>query len=400
MRDAHLMSMSNLALSEPAHIDLTGDDDVARIEAAERPAQTYGFSSYPHAVPSYAPKPTPVLHSPAYRPAFAVPSLPRPHQHLSSPQNGHSHIHPFTSRPAPTHPANNVIDLTHSPSPPSSPLPLSTQLPDDLSPRTPVCIGQLTVTALVLYPVAYLQPHDPTKAEGDWASVRLQYEHNPHKQPGTTETIHIKTPHIKSPTGELNQGEAFGVVEQKVAAHLGPMLGKGLIRLDAKVRRGMPNVSTSPFQSALLERVSLNLPQLPILPLQMLVYTPKGNITVVGNYLHQCGLLLDHPSSPYDAQRLANYHYCNPHNLLPGGHRQPLPPVRPGYSGPGGSSSRWTAPAVSGKTLEVQRSQVEELFKSLRSGDELYETEPGNTRSLFLSATASLTDSFHSMKSI
>jgi SWI/SNF-related matrix-associated actin-dependent regulator of chromatin subfamily A3 len=116
----------------------------------------------------------------------------------------------------------------------------------------------------------------------------------------------------------------------------------------------------------------------------MLVYTPKGNITVVGNYFHQCGLLLDHPSPPYDTQRLANYHYCNPHNPPPGGYRQPLSPVRPSYSGPGGSSSRWTAPAVSGKTLEVQRSQVEELFKSLRSGDELPETEPGNFHSLFL----------------
>ena len=111
----------------------------------------------------------------------------------------------------------------------------------------------------------------------------------------------------------------------------------------------------------------------------MLVYTPKGNITVVGNYLHQCGLLLDHPSPSYDTQRLVNYHYCNPHNPPPGGHRQPLPPVRPGYSGPGGSNPRWTAPVVSGKTLEIQRSQVEELFKSLRSGDELCETEPGNS---------------------
>jgi hypothetical protein len=31
---------------------------------------------------------------------------------------------------------------------------------------------------------------------------------------------------------------------------------------------------------------------------------------------------------------------------------------------------------VSGKSVEVQRSQVDELFKSLKSGDELTETEP------------------------
>jgi len=110
----------------------------------------------------------------------------------------------------------------------------------------------------------------------------------------------------------------------------------------------------------------------------MLVYTPKGNITAVGNYLHQCGLFLDHPSPPHDVQRLSNYHYFNPHNPPPGGHRQALLPPRTPYAGPGGSSSRWTTPSVSGKTLEIQRSQVDELFKSLKSGDELTETEPGN----------------------
>lgn len=246
MHDAHStpsMSMSSLALSEPTHIDLTGDDDVpppptrARVEAM--PAL---FSDlYPHPVPPNALKPPPMPHTPVFRPVFP---LPRSHQHLPSPQNGPFPIHPATTRSTAAHPPNNVIDLTHSPSPPASPL-LGTPLPDDLSPRTPVCIGQLTVTALVLYPVAYLQSHDPTKLEADWASVRLQYEHNPHKQPGTTETIHIKTSHIKTLTGEVSQGEIFGVVEQKVASHLGPMLGKGLIRLDAKVRRGMPNVSIS-----------------------------------------------------------------------------------------------------------------------------------------------------------
>jgi SWI/SNF-related matrix-associated actin-dependent regulator of chromatin subfamily A3 len=49
---------------------------------------------------------------------------------------------------------------------------------------------------------------------------------------------------------------------------------------------------------------------------------------------------------------------------------------RSGYAGPGGNSPRWNAPMVSGKTLEVQRSQIDELFKSLKSGDELAETEP------------------------
>jgi SWI/SNF-related matrix-associated actin-dependent regulator of chromatin subfamily A3 len=132
----------------------------------------------------------------------------------------------------------------------------------------------------------------------------------------------------------------------------------------------------------------------------MLVYTPKGNISVVGNYLHQCGLFLDHPAPPYDIQRLANYHYCNPHHPLTGGHRPALPPGRPGYVSLGASNSRWSAPAVSGKTLEVQRSQVEELFKSLRSGDELHETESGNSHSCTaITASWTLTASI-SIKSV
>ena len=48
---------------------------------------------------------------------------------------------------------------------------------------------------------------------------------------------------------------------------------------------------------------------------------------------------------------------------------------RTDYSGPGGNSTRLATP-VSGKTVEVQRAQVDELFKNLRGGEELEETEP------------------------
>ena len=40
------------------------------------------------------------------------------------------------------------------------------------------------------------------------------------------------------------------------------------------------------------------------------------------------------------------------------------------------TGGRWTSPAIAGKSVEVQRSQMDDLFKSLRSGDELTETEP------------------------
>lgn len=114
-----------------------------------------------------------------------------------------------------------------------------------------------------------------------------------------------------------------------------------------------------------------------ILPLILLVYTPKGNIPPVGNYLQQNGLLLDHPSLATDTQRLLNQYYYNPHNPPPGGFSRATL-GSPGYSGPGGNVyGRWSTPAVAGKSVEVQRSQVDELFKSLKDGDALDETEPG-----------------------
>lgn len=142
--------------------------------------------------------------------------------------------------------SRQVIDLTRTPSPAPAPQfmqsgPMS--LPQDLSPRTPVCIGQLVSTALILYPVPYLQSQESaSNPDPEWAPVRFSYEQDLSK-PTDQDTVHIKTLNIRSPTGEVFPSENFGVLAQKVATHLGPLLGKGLIRLDGKVRRGIPNVS-------------------------------------------------------------------------------------------------------------------------------------------------------------
>jgi len=196
--------------------------------------------------------PTVAASQSVYRPAFAGPPpyiIPRPPQtsnitadrssSITSPPSSQLMRQSFSEAPV-----RQVIDLTGSPSPPPTDS-LSnskiTALPPELPPKTPVCIGQLTVTALILYPVPYLVPQEYGRSE-EWAPVRLQYEHNPNK-PGGSETIHIRTPHGRGPNGEAIPGEGFAVIEQKVATALGPMLGKGLIRLDAKVKKGPPNVS-------------------------------------------------------------------------------------------------------------------------------------------------------------
>ena len=114
--------------------------------------------------------------------------------------------------------------------------------------------------------------------------------------------------------------------------------------------------------------------KLPILSLQMLVYTPKGNVPVVGNYLKQCNLFLGEPSLSYGMQRLANYHYFNPHT--PSGGRDDIIMAFNSLTSPERDHSRWTTPIINGKNIDVQRSQVDELFKSLKDEDGLVETEP------------------------
>lgn len=212
--------------------------------------------------------------SPYNRPSFAAPTLPPlmdpyppprpqfhpgpqiPHYPQPPPQQSQRIIHPPPGPPfhqglrIPLPPlstpnsANQIIDLTDSPSPPPSvmhnvPRGLSPVNPQD-PPKTPVCIGQLIVNALILCPVSYLISRDPYQ-DIEWAPVKLQHEHNPNRMP-SPESIHIRTPTERAPNGDIIPGENFAFVEQKVATSLGGMLGKGLIRLEAKIRRGKPNV--------------------------------------------------------------------------------------------------------------------------------------------------------------
>ncbi|KAF5374992.1 hypothetical protein D9758_000446 [Tetrapyrgos nigripes] len=254
--------------------------------------------------------------------------------------------------PTPTPSGNaasrNVIDLTGSPSPPPARIFNNDSLPPDLQQRAPVCIGELTATALILYPVPYITS-TPGVMEKEYCPVKLLHERNPND---STEEIHIRVPTVQD--DKVVAGDQFAVVDRKVSSHLGGMLGRGLIKIDAKIQKGPARI--------------------PILPLKMLIYTPKGNIAVVGNFLQQCHLLLDHPSISYD-MRMSPY-YFNPHNPPPGGFSQVVH-AHDRLSNYVMNNNRWTAPAVSGKSVEVQRSQVDELFKSLKSGDELPETEPG-----------------------
>lgn len=248
-------SFSKLSLSPSQYssqsntIDLTQDDDYNSPRLQKRiriddsswnnvnKPQIQSYPSGSHIAPPnmYShPVPSP------YHPATALYRPPFPAQNPFLAANMQPPRPPFNqqfSQFLPQTRQGTVIDLTSSPSPP--PQLVSRPPPEDLAQKTPVCIGQLQVTALVTYPLDFLKPKE---GEPDWASVRLQYEHNPNHLE-KKETIHLKTPGSRGPGGEPVEGMNFAYVEQKVASYLGPMLGKGLIRLDAKVRKGPPEVS-------------------------------------------------------------------------------------------------------------------------------------------------------------
>ncbi|KIJ22768.1 hypothetical protein M422DRAFT_276753, partial [Sphaerobolus stellatus SS14] len=216
------IASSSFSNSANETIDLTGVDDEDEEDMDEvdttavdarnpkRPrteSSNYGFSSPafpPPPQPAYSPSPTPrdrfraqfASHSNTFFPnraAAPVPGPPALPHSISVPNLHHPKPHP----PQPKAKSRRghvrqVIDLTSSPSPPPSagpgqpphphPMarsgqyaPLSTGSAvhqnsklEEVPPRTPVCIGQLTVTALILYPTHYVnirppgQPPDPT----------------------------------------------------------------------------------------------------------------------------------------------------------------------------------------------------------------------------------------------
>ncbi|KAJ7865375.1 hypothetical protein B0H13DRAFT_2353043 [Mycena leptocephala] len=197
-----------------------------------------------------------------------------------------------------SHVAGSSADSSRSPSPTTGPIRSALALFADLSPKTPVCIGQLGVTAHVLSLIPYLSV---STTDEEWAPVCLQYVVYPRKGGAGTyvppHVINILAPAALAPDGKQIPSEVFGIIEEKAATALGPMLEKGLIRLGAKIRRDPANLRT--------------------LPVQMAVYTPKGNIPAVGNYMREQVLLLDDLSPAFENGSVP---YHNPHKSAPDQH--------------------------------------------------------------------------------
>jgi SWI/SNF-related matrix-associated actin-dependent regulator of chromatin subfamily A3 len=109
-----------------------------------------------------------------------------------------------------------------------------------------------------------------------------------------------------------------------------------------------------------------------MIPLQLLLFCSQSVVRQVSTALECNTIFLEHPVS-YDPGMHGGAPYHNPHNPLAGAQeaerrrRELLNGLNGGYSGR----------LYGGRSVEVQREQVDEVSKSIRSGVDLDETEPG-----------------------
>ncbi|OXM76917.1 DNA repair protein RAD5 [Cryptococcus neoformans Bt63] len=259
--------------------------------------------------------------------------------------------------------ASSAIDLTsrNVPSPPS------------VDEKKPLCIGSLRSNALMLYPcpavVVGAQPPPGSKERYDlvmyrgveFLKVKLKYRSAgtlARKDDSTSvlqrDTIQVLTPSLTTYVGDL---------DSRVAVHLANLMSRGLCRLEGFVPRLHPDA-----------------PQFQV-RVDVLVFTLPSNVQYIANFLTGYNLFLLDPIPPYDPSRHSDHPpYHNGHGsgeaamqLLAYAQRRAM-----GASGNAGSEFVFSDKEREKATqVEVQRKQVDEVFKSLDNGTELEQSDPG-----------------------
>ncbi|WVQ98151.1 hypothetical protein IAU59_005273 [Kwoniella sp. CBS 9459] len=257
---------------------------------------------------------------------------------------------------------SSAIDLTsrNIPSPPPA---------DD---KRPVCIGSLLSSAVMLYPcpavIVGAQPPPNSKEKydvvqwkgGEMLKVKLKYRQAGHlarkDDPASVlqrDTIQLLTPGFTVYIGDL---------DPRVADPLASLMARGLVRLEGFVSRLQPEAPQ--FQ------VRVN----------VLLFTLPSNVQYIANLLANLSLYLLDPIPPYDPNRHSDRpRYENAHG---GGqvamHMHILAQRRAAGLG-GNSYGMMFADKEREKAtqVEVQRKQVDEVFKSLDNGGELEQSDPG-----------------------
>lgn len=283
--------------------------------------------------------------------------------------------------------------------------------PDD----TPICLGQISSLVLILYPIEDITspsvpgPSGQIPRPNPLAPPQLQpvpvLIHRAVPQ-GANETLKVSVPRT---------GEIFGVIEHRVANVIGSLLlgeegeqggspgGSNLVRAARKVqdvawegrkrgefgakpgrpgiwiectvlKRGERSVSALrnafPFDCRVLMNCALDQPMM--LPMQLLIYAHPSHVQHVSLHLQSNSVFLEHPSS-YEPSMHCDCRYSNPHNpYMRSGEERRRRDLLNGLAG--GFGGR---PYGAAKSVDVQREQVEEVFKNLTSGVDLQEVEPG-----------------------
>lgn len=106
--------------------------------------------------------------------------------------------------------------------------------------------------------------------------------------------------------------------------------------------------------------------------MNILIFTLPSNVKYISDRMIDKSQWLDHPLPSYIPSNHADSPpYINPHTPPPEGYR-----VSKRARTEALLAANRDGMAI-GKTIEVQREQVDQVFKSLKGGDELEETDPG-----------------------
>lgn len=183
----------------------------------------------------------------------------------------------------------------------------------------------------------------------------LQYKPlPPGSAPGSPETINLLPHGAPSSTTD-----PFGVVASNVASVLGGFLSRGLVRVEGFIRR------------------SRDPPSRMCASLYLFVLTIPPNIKYVSDQLAEHSLFLLTPKLPYEPAWFQNCLYYNPHISHPGIYDNYSARKKTLSSGGLSTQGPNEQQLAAQRALNLQRSQVDEVFESLKGGDELDETDPG-----------------------
>ncbi|KAK4684735.1 hypothetical protein P7C73_g5428, partial [Tremellales sp. Uapishka_1] len=254
--------------------------------------------------------------------------------------------------------SSSAIDFTRPP--PSPPMPPNS--------KEPVCIGAIMSRAIMLYPspAVIVGNSAPETSPEKWQVVEWRgaemlkvklkaclksSKHKDDGRPPKKDVIQVYTPGLTSYVGDL---------DPPVGDVLASVMARGLLRLEGFALRLQPE--------APMFEVRVN----------VLLFTLRSNIEYISSHLIQHNLYLLDPVPMYDANRHNDRpRYENAHGGGENAYQMMVASQRRSMMAMSGYSSYGMADRDKGKQVEVQREQVDEIFKSLDSGIELEQSDPG-----------------------